>query len=106
MWKQDIIYRRFLGQHQEGFYLSAGFRYVYINGDNSFSLSAHPITMSKLGTLFGIGYRYFSYSGFYWGVSLAYGTYFSNDDRLIDNVVGDNNKPIFDVELLKFGYTF
>ncbi len=66
----DAAYRRFLGRHQDGFYLSAGTRYTYIKGEEGttfiiFSKGTHGanITTSKIGLYFGIGYRYFSESG-------------------------------------------
>ena len=115
LWTQDLIYRRFLGQHQDGFYISGGLRYTHIRGEWSpgfsilgigFSESAGMITTNKLGAMFGIGYRYFSSSGFYWGTSIVYGAYFSADERAIDGVTLDDTKTILDFEILKFGYAF
>ena len=117
LWNQDLVYRRFLGQHQDGFYLKGGFRYTHIKGESSdgFSLlgvdlfptsSAVTITTDKLGGMFGIGYRYFSTSGFYWGTSVVYGAYFSADQRTIDGVTLDDTKTILDFDILKFGYAF
>ena len=104
LWNQDILYRRFLGQHQDGFYLECGFRYTHLRlsdyGQNTFLginvLTTSSLSSDKAGALFGIGYRFFSNSGLYWGISLAYGTYFSED----------HNDTIIDIELLKFGYAF
>jgi hypothetical protein len=59
-----------------------------------------------VGAYFGIGYRYFTKSGFYWGTSLIYGRYFSAGDRDIQEVILDDSKTIFDFEFLKFGFAF
>jgi len=116
LYNQDLIYRRFLGQHQDGFYISGGFRYTYIRGEhyNGYSIwgidigssSSSIITTNKLGAMFGIGYRYFSSSGIYWGTSIVYGAYFSADERDIDGVILDDSKTILDFEILKFGFAF
>ena len=117
LWNQDIVYRRFLGQHQDGFYISGGIRYTYIRGsqENGISLFGESIysfgpspeiTTSKVGGMFGIGYRYFSYSNFYWGMSVVYGAYFSDDERDIKGVFPDDTKTILDIEILKFGVAF
>jgi hypothetical protein len=116
LWNQDIIYRRFLGQHQDGFFLEGGLRYTHIKGEleNGFSLfgvsiwstTAPIITTDKVGAMFGIGYRYFSTSGFFWGTSIKYGAYFSGDERDIKEVFMDDTKTIVDFEILKFGIAF
>ena len=117
LWNQDVAYRRFLGQHQDGFYIEGGVRYTHIRGEEGgdisiFGISLFPsssapiITTDKVGAMFGIGYRYFSSSGFYWGTSLVYGSYFSDDERTIQGVTGDDSKTILDIEILKFGYAF
>ncbi|HVN49708.1 MAG TPA: hypothetical protein VMU30_12915 [Bacteroidota bacterium] len=117
LWNQDIDYRKFLGQHQDGFYIEGGVRFTHIKGEAGGDLSllglslfpsssAPMITTDKLGAKFGIGYRYFSSSGFYWGISLVYGAYFSADERTIQGVTFDDTKTILDIEILKFGYAF
>ena len=117
LWNQDIIYRRFLGEHQDGFYISGGMRFTYISGEhatngidllgtNLFATNYEMITTRKLGGMFGIGYRYFSSSGFYWGTSIVYGAYFSADEREIKGVTLDDTKTILDFEILKFGFAF
>jgi hypothetical protein len=109
----DATYRQFLGQHQDGFYFSAGVRYTYIKGIEGadfiiFSINSGgpEITTSKVGAYFGIGYRYFTKSGFYWGTSVIYGRYFSDDTRDIQEVLFDDSKTIIDFEILKFGFAF
>jgi len=36
----------------------------------------------------------------------VYGSYFSDDERTIQGVTGDDSKTILDIEILKFGYAF
>jgi hypothetical protein len=110
----DSHYRRFLGQHQGGFYLSASVRYQYLHGrqdaDNipffSVGTNGEKITLHKFGAGFGIGYRYFSRSGLYWGTSLTVGRYFTDTGKQIQGVDLLNGKGYIDVELLKFGIAF
>ena len=64
------------------------------------------IVQSKAGIYIGIGYRYFSQSGWYWGTNILVGRFFSNDDRDIIDVGTDEEKFILDAELLKIGYAF
>jgi len=111
---QDLIYRRFLGQHQNGFYLEAGLRYTHLRGEEYTSYwysyddpsTSNIINIDKAGMLFGIGYRYFSHSGIYWGTSLAYGSYLTADERKISGAIIADTKTILDFEILKFGYAF
>lgn len=110
----DAQFRRFLGDHQNGFFLSGGLRYARLSGKED--LDGIPIvdlgpagkdaTANKFGATFGIGYRYFSKSGFYWGASLNVGRYFTDTDINIRNIHLDDGKALFDVELLKIGYAF
>jgi hypothetical protein len=90
-----------------------GTRYTYIKGIEgtdflffSSNSSGPEATTRKVGAYFGIGYRYFTQSGFYWGTSLIYGRYFSGDQRDIQEVIFDDSKMIIDIELLKFGFAF
>jgi hypothetical protein len=117
LWNQDIMYRKFLGQHQDGFYIEGGLRYTHIRGEEGgngslFGISLFPsssapiITTNKLGAMFGIGYRYFSTSGIYWGISFVWGSYISADERTIQGIIGDDTKTILDIEILKFGIAF
>ena len=102
-WDQDLLYRNFLGLHQDGFYLQGGLRFTHLSGDAE---TSSPITIDKLGAIFGIGYRYFSTSGLYWGTSIVYGAYFSGDETTIEATTTDDSKTIIDIEILKFGYAF
>ncbi len=108
----DATYRHFLGQYQDGFYFSTGVRYTYIEGmegDDILFLSINQknkeSSINRFGAYFGLGYRYFTKSGFYWGVSLIYGRYF-DVERNYQEVLIDDTKTIIDVELLKFGIAF
>jgi hypothetical protein len=110
----DSHYRRFLGRHQGGFYLSASVRYQYLHGREdtddipffSTGTNGDKITLHKFGAGFGIGYRYFSRSGLYWGTCLTVGRYFTDTDKQIQGVDLLNGKGYIDVELLKFGIAF
>ncbi len=108
----DVMYRRFIGKHQDGFYFSFGGRYTHIKGATGtfsqlFGLSSTGfVEQSKWGVHFGVGYRYFTYSGFYWGTSLYAGRYFyDNEDDVVD-VVSDDGRMILDFEILKLGIAF
>jgi hypothetical protein len=110
----DSHYRRFLGQHQGGFYLSASLRYQYLHGREDLDQipffdigeTGDKITLHKFGVGFGIGYRYFSRSGLYWGTSLTVGRYFTDTEKQVQGVDLLNGKGYIDVELLKFGIAF
>ncbi len=110
----DGQYRRFLGRHQGGFYLSASVRYQYLNGREDtdqipfldIGASGEKLTLHKFGAGFGIGYRYFSRSGLYWGTSLTVGRYFTDTDKQIQGVDWLDGKGYVDAELLKFGIAF
>jgi hypothetical protein len=108
----DLMYRRFIGKHQDGFHFSVGARYTYIKGNTGsfqdiFGMPATgTATQKKFGAHFGIGYRYFTYSGFFWGTSVYVGRYFSKSQDDIARVVTDDSKTILDFEILKIGYAF
>jgi hypothetical protein len=90
---QDIHYRYFLGNTQNGFYLSDFAR----------------DTETKLGLGVGLGYRFFSYKGLYWGASLNVGRYLIGErDRFRGSFFGldADNESIIDVDLLMFGWAF
>ncbi len=110
----DSHYRRFLGRHQNGFYLSGSARYKYAHGREDtdqipffdFSQPGEKITLHKFGVGFGIGYRNFSRNRIYWGTSLTVGRYFTGTDKVLadDDIFG--GKSYLDIEFLKFGIAF
>lgn len=108
----DALYRRFLGKHQDGFYISVGLRYTYLKGKDGFLLSlfvpnsGSVVQQSKVGAHFGIGYRYYSESGLFWGTSIYAGRYFSSQENDMARVLTDDTKGIYDFEILKFGIAF
>jgi hypothetical protein len=108
----DLIYRRFIGKHQDGFYFSFGARYTYLKGGTGSLLdflglpTTGTATQKKFGAHFGIGYRYFTYSGFFWGTSFYVGRYFDKSDDDIARVGTDDTKMIYDFEILKIGLAF
>ncbi len=101
----DMHYRKFINKTMHGFYYSGFARVAKLEG-----LSGnYRIKQTKLGLGVGIGFRLFSKSGFYWGASLGAGSYITgNNDQFVNNmfVVTDDPRFIFDIELLKFGYSF
>ncbi|MBN8706335.1 MAG: hypothetical protein J0L62_10720 [Bacteroidetes bacterium] len=111
----DASYRYFLGQHQDGFYVSGTLRYGYLKGEEgedfvidwNWNTPKEPkiVTNKRVGAMFGIGYRYFSYKRIYWGTSISYGSYFS-DGKSIKGVLLGDSRTIFDFEILKFGFAF
>lgn len=108
----DAQYRKFLGNTSNGFYLAALAKYTHLNGElgKDFDLfdsnTGKRGTENKFGIGFGIGYRIFSYSGFYWGVNLTVGRYLTGKhDRFKGSLVNDSEFFI-DGEILKFGYAF
>ncbi len=108
----DVMYRRFIGKHQDGFHFSVGGRYTHIKGaTGTFAqIFGFPPTgfveQKKWGLHFGIGYRYFTYSGFYWGTALYAGRYFDKNEADVADVMSDDGKMILDFEILKLGIAF
>lgn len=105
----EAHYRRFLGQHQKGFYLSGGVTFAHISKKEGEFLSDEKqrVTRDKLGVFCGIGYRHFSKSGLYWGTGLSVGRYFTGTDKKVDTFFSsDFEKLYLDFELLKFGIAF
>ena len=112
----DCHFRYFLGNTQDGFYISTFARYAHLEGykgtndlifdNNRFK---EKRVENKLGIGVGIGYRIFSYKGFYWGTSTSFGRFFVGDNNQFYGsflALDDDEKFIFDFELLKFGYAF
>jgi hypothetical protein len=111
----DCHYRYFLGNTQNGFYLSGFTRYANLNGTTGtqYTLLTENTpgpreTENKLGLGAGLGYRYFSYKGFYWGSSLSIGRYIiGKNNKFTSGFFGnDDSEYIIDMELLKFGWAF
>lgn len=118
----DCHYRHFLGNTQNGFYLSAFTRFANFDGykdvydyddkddDDYEDYKSH--SFSDIGIGVGIGYRRFSYRGLYWGQSISFGRYlFSNDnDEFQDSwdlsPFDGYHKQIWNIEFLKFGWAF
>lgn len=114
----DCHYRYFLGNTQNGFYLSAFTRlanfdgYKEIYSDDYYEEDYYKsIKMTDLGVGVGIGYRKFSYKGLYWGTSISFGRFlFADKDKYQDSwdsgPFDSYNKQIINVEFLKFGWAF
>ena len=116
----DCHYRHFLGNSQNGFYLSGFVRYANLTGhkklDNNINYEENfwdddynkgeKISESKFGIGVGIGYRKFSRSGLYWGCSLNLGRYILGENEVFYNDSLVDQKFIVNVEFLKFGFAF
>jgi len=116
----DCHYRHFLGNTQNGFYLSGFARYANLaghekiktNGNNNDDFwyedeeKGNKLSQSKFGIGVGIGYRKFSKSGLFWGCSLNLGRYLVGENQVFyeDSLV--DQKFIANVEFLKFGFAF
>jgi len=108
-------YRHFLGNTQNGMYLSGFAKYANLSGyygDDFWGgemINEIKGNESKFGIGIGIGYRKFSYRGLYWGTSLNVGRYILGKNEVFhDGFLNINNdsKFIFNIELLKFGIAF
>ena len=117
----DAHYRKYLGNTLNGFYIGGLFRVALVNEtistytpsyNNNYNYYSGSYSYSnrdqtKIGLGFEIGGRVISYSGWYWGWSIAFGKYFGNNNGYGGNYllgVGDN--ILIDMDLLKFGYAF
>lgn len=100
----DCQYRKFLGNTLNKFYLNALVRYAYTKHtiENYESSTNHAF-----GIGVGIGYRIFSYSGFYWGTNLSFGKYISGSVKT-STIFGPTAESefLFNFSLFKFGYAF
>lgn len=118
----DAHFRKYLGNTLHGFYIGGLFRVAFINEtistytpsyyNNNYnyysgSYSYSKNNQTKIGLGFEIGGRIISYSGWYWGWSLAFGKYFgSNNGYRGDYILGAGDNILIDMDLLKFGYAF
>jgi hypothetical protein len=116
---QDVHYRYFLGNTQNGFYLSGFARGAWLSGikgesvfdvfDSTANRGNVRDNEMKLGVGVGLGFRKFSYKGLYWGASLNLGRYvLGESDKFRGGflTLDNDSEFIFDVELLKFGWAF
>jgi len=130
MFYADARIRMFTGNTSNGFFMSGLVRYAsvyntyYLKGiddywifdDNQYFSGMENHRENKLGVGFGIGWRSFSYKGFYWAFSMSVGRYFVGDKNIlhdghptsmlfIEEVTNDGDM-FYDLEFLKFGYAF
>lgn len=122
LFEADAHYRYFPNGRMTGFFISPFVRYSRITGysmkvldnqveDNS-SLADSKVNNNRFGLGFGLGYMSYSRSGFYWGASLGFGRFLvgqeTDDWTLSDNLIiaASGTSFIWDMELLKFGWTF
>ena len=109
----DCHYRFFLKNTQNGLYLSAFTRFAHLYGYKSnnyyyYEEGRDKAEATKLGFGFGVGYRIFSYRGFYWGTSLSFGRYVIGKNDVFNEylIYDDDREMIIDFEFLKFGWAF
>ncbi len=115
----DVQYRKFFNKERPGFFASAGLRVAYLKGKKyndyadprPYPQSNEPYdpvvtSVTKFGLYFGIGYRYFSRSGLYWGADMVLGTYFSDNTNTFDDTFMDASRILFDASFLRVGYAF
>ena len=113
-------FRYFLGNTQNGFYLSAFTQYTLLTGydrkdwittlfDTTTNLGPRN-TSNRWGLGFGLGFRKFSYKGLYWGSSLNFGRYLLKDNKRFYgeflDLISNDVDYIIDFEFLKFGWAF
>ncbi|MEA2103944.1 MAG: hypothetical protein U9P79_04795, partial [Candidatus Cloacimonadota bacterium] len=102
----DYRYRYYLGNSLNGFYICGFSRYAHINEEENYYYEQESGSASKLGIGFGVGYKIFSYKGFYWGTTLGLGRYFIGDDNAFYNCSLYDDEIIFIFEILKIGLAF
>ncbi|MCD6233516.1 MAG: hypothetical protein J7K63_00540 [Candidatus Marinimicrobia bacterium] len=101
----DIQPRFYLQEKQEGIYLSVNFRYANEYGKGQ--LSNRMRSINRYGPAFGVGARYFSEYGLYWGWSFYVGIYvFDSYEELEKDEIGLTRDRYGNIELLKFGFYF
>lgn len=113
----DLHFRKFVDHAQEGLYYSAVVRYVRLSGtvtvnppefgDPTRNYDYQDIT-HRLGIGAGMGYRYVSDWGFYWGISFSLGGYAIGDGKSYtgSGLMWDQSALFADIELFKIGYKF
>jgi len=110
----DCHYRKFLGNSLNKFYIAGFLRYANLKGYEGEGLikckdvDVKMSTENKIGIGISIGYRVFSYAGFYWGTSLNVGKYIiGKNNKFRNEFLYDNDSEIiYNIECFKFGYAF
>jgi len=113
----DAHYRRFFTTPRNGFYVAGFSRLAALRGTEGTDWdfwedtpqSGKRSTEIKLGIGFGVGYRIFSKSGFYWGTSLSVGRYLIGEsDKFVGGLFtsDDDSEGIVDIEFFKLGLLF
>jgi len=115
----DLIYRRFGGESQGGFYVSGGIRYMYIHekkNKESYSreerMLIRPYIFLKyysdrnVGVMIGFGFRHFFHLGFYYGFGIELGKYIFCGDTHLEEPGFDAYGVILDIDLIRIGFAF
>ena len=112
MFSVGFQYRYFIKSVQKGFYICGGTKYTYEFGYNTDLWNAtyqYQYSVNhKLGTSLGLGYRYFTNSGLYWGFNFSAGRYFTGNKVNLASSFSEvsNKNRFYDIEFLKIGYAF
>jgi hypothetical protein len=115
----DLIYRRFVGEYQGGFYVSGGIRYMYIHekkNKESYSREERMLippdiflkyySDRNVGVMIGFGFRHFFHSGFYYGFGIELGKYIFCGDTHLEEPGFDAYGVILDIDLIRIGFAF
>lgn len=98
----DAQYRYFLGKHRKGIYIMTGMRHASFKGDTDNWYDDYDGDYTRQGISFGVGFRIFAQSGFYWGTSLYGGKYYFGGNLSLD----EDLDKFMNFEFFKFGKTF
>lgn len=98
----DVQYRKFSNNIRNGSWAGFGFKYTHLDGIKDYDFDDSNFKHEDYyGIVFGVGYRAYGTNGFYYGISVMTGRYFSFGEK--DTMT---DKLIFNVEFLKLGYAF
>lgn len=101
----DLHYRKFFGEALGGVYVSLFARYTQLRGNNNTSPNYSYEVANRLGAGIGLGYRYISEEGWYWGIGVQLGAYSKRGEQFY-TVNIDDDEIILDFEFAKIGFLF
>jgi len=110
----DLHYRQYFSKNRTtGAYIGAFGRYTYLDGKAMRNSKYATVKKFGVGGEIGFKIKNIFHTPFYWGASLALGSYIGSDNNIfetsymsIDSFDLDDNRYIVDLELLKVGYEF
>ena len=107
----DLHYRKYFLPNTEGAYVGVFGRYAHLDGEAE--VLGKYATVDKFGLGFEVGFKVKNFfdSPFYYGASIAFGGYVSDNNVFTSNTWFspfdfDDKRRIVDVELFKIGYEF